>query len=257
MRVGCTAASGEQASQKFSQNCGVIARWRPRVLRASRPMNEVIGDARVSTGGQDLGLQLDALQAAGVKRVFKDVGSGSLRSRPQLDACLERLGDGDTLIVWRLDRLGRSLRHLLSVLAELSERGVAFRSLTEAIDTTTAAGRLQVHLFAALAEFERSLGQERTAPKWRSLDQCATRQAKRLPDLRRRDARRCPTAKIGKTKRSDHGKAQGFLGPFLVLFSEPTVSGKMRCQSGSMLRSHGAAAAMRSLSDALSCWCRP
>ncbi len=125
-------------------------------------MNEVIGYARVSTGGQDLGLQLDALQAAGVKRIFKDVGSGSLRSRPQLNACLERVGDGDTLIVWRLDRLGRSLRHLLTVLAELSERGVAFRSLTEAIDTTTAAGRLQVHLFAALAEFERSLGQERT-----------------------------------------------------------------------------------------------
>lgn len=107
-------------------------------------------------------MQLDALQAAGARRVFKDVGSGSLRSRPQLDACLERLGDGDTLIVWRLDRLGRSLRHLLTVLAELSERGVAFQSLTEAIDTTTAAGRLQVHLFAALAEFERSLGQERT-----------------------------------------------------------------------------------------------
>jgi DNA invertase Pin-like site-specific DNA recombinase len=125
-------------------------------------MNEVIGYARVSTGGQDLGLQLDALQAAGVNRVFSDVGSGSLRSRPQLDACLERLGTGDTLIVWRLDRLGRSLRHLLTVLAELSERGVAFRSLTEAIDTATAAGRLQVHLFAALAEFERSLGQERT-----------------------------------------------------------------------------------------------
>ena len=107
-------------------------------------------------------MQLDALQAAGAKRVFKDVGSGSLRSRPQLDACLGRLGDGDTLIVWRLDRLGRSLRHLLTVLAALGERGVAFQSLTEAIDTTTAAGRLQVHLFAALAEFERSLGQERT-----------------------------------------------------------------------------------------------
>jgi DNA invertase Pin-like site-specific DNA recombinase len=90
------------------------------------------------------------------------VGSGSLRSRPQLDACPERLGDGDTLIVWRLDRLGRSLRHLLAVLAELSERGLAFQSLTEAIDTTTAADRLQVHLFGALAESHRSLGQERT-----------------------------------------------------------------------------------------------
>ena len=130
-------------------------------------MHEVIGYARVSTGGQDLGLPLDALQAAGVKRIFQDVGSGSLRSRPQLNACLERLGDGDTLIVWRLDRLGRSLRHLLTVLAELSERGVAFQSLTEAIDTTTAAARLQVHLFAALAEFARSLGQSAPAPVWK------------------------------------------------------------------------------------------
>lgn len=125
-------------------------------------MHEVIGYARVSTGGQDLALQLDALEAAGVKRVFQDVGSGSLRSRPQLDACLERLGEGDTLIVWRLDRLGRKLRHLLSVLGELGERGITFRSLTEAIDTSTAAGQLQLHLFAALAEFERSLGLERT-----------------------------------------------------------------------------------------------
>jgi DNA invertase Pin-like site-specific DNA recombinase len=93
---------------------------------------------------------------------FTEVGSGSLRSRPQLDACLERLGDGDTLIVWRLDRLGRSLAQLPAVRAKLSERGLAFRSLIEAIDTTTAADRLQVHLFAALAESERSLGQERT-----------------------------------------------------------------------------------------------
>jgi DNA invertase Pin-like site-specific DNA recombinase len=127
-----------------------------------RPMNEVIGYARVSTGGQDLTLQLDALEAAGVKRVFQDVGSGSLRSRAQLDACLRRLGEGDTLIVRRLDRLGRNLRHLLSVLAELDERGITFRSLTEAIDTSTAAGQLQLHLFAALAEFERALGLERT-----------------------------------------------------------------------------------------------
>jgi DNA invertase Pin-like site-specific DNA recombinase len=125
-------------------------------------MNEVIGYARVSTAGQDLTLQLDALKTAGVKRVFQDVGSGSLRSRPQLDACLERLGEGDTLIVWRLDRLGRSLRHLLSLLGDLDERGIAFRSLTEAIDTSTAAGQLQLHLFGALADFERSLGRERT-----------------------------------------------------------------------------------------------
>ena len=84
------------------------------------------------------------------------------RSRPQLDACLQRLGEGDTLIVWRLDRLGRSLRHLLACLPSSGERGVAFRSLSEAIDTTIRGGLAVGPLFAALTEFERSLGQERT-----------------------------------------------------------------------------------------------
>ena len=114
-----------------------------------------IGYARVSTRGQDLALQLDALEHAGCARVFRDVGSGTLRRRPQLDACLDYLRAGDTLVVWRLDRLGRSLRHLVDVVALLEQRRVAFQSLREAIDTTTAAGKLQLHLFAALAEFER------------------------------------------------------------------------------------------------------
>ena len=122
----------------------------------------LIGYARVSTRGQDLALQLDALEQAGCERVYKDVGSGTIRRRPELEACLDYLRTGDTLVVWRLDRLGRSLRHLVEIIGELQEREIAFRSLTEAIDTGTPAGRLQLHLFTALAEFERELIRERS-----------------------------------------------------------------------------------------------
>lgn len=98
----------------------------------------LLGYARVSTGEQDLALQLDALRAAGAERVFSDTASGSLRERPQLARVLDHLRDGqDTLVVWRLDRLGRSLRHLIETIAELEERGIGFRSLSEGIDTTS------------------------------------------------------------------------------------------------------------------------
>jgi hypothetical protein len=117
--------------------------------------NTLIGYARISTCAQDLALQLDALERAGCERDYEDVGSGTIRRRPQLDACLDYLRAGDTLVGWRLDRLGRSLRHLVELVSELQEREIAFRSLTEAIDTATPGGRLQLHLFAALAEFER------------------------------------------------------------------------------------------------------
>ncbi len=123
---------------------------------------DLIGYARVSTDEQNLELQLDALEAAGCKRVFRDVGSGSLKHRPQLDACFDYLRTGDTLVVWRLDRLGRGLKHLIESIDELHAREVGFRSLTEAIDTTTPAGRLQFHIFGALAEFERETVRERT-----------------------------------------------------------------------------------------------
>lgn len=123
----------------------------------------LIGYARVSTGEQELALQLDALKTAGCERTFSDTASGSLRERPKLGRALEELRDGqDTLVVWRLDRLGRSLRHLIDTVAELDKRGVGFRSLTEGIDTTSSSGRLVFHIFAALAEFERKLIRERT-----------------------------------------------------------------------------------------------
>ncbi len=121
-----------------------------------------IGYARVSTVSQDEALQLDALQQAAVDRVFIDRASGSLQDRPGLLSALECARQGDSLVVWRLDRLGRSLRNLIDVVRDLDERGVALVSLTESLDTGTPGGRLVFHVFGALAEFERDLIRERT-----------------------------------------------------------------------------------------------
>jgi DNA invertase Pin-like site-specific DNA recombinase len=121
-----------------------------------------LGYARVSTLEQDPALQHDALLAAGCQRIFVDMASGKLESRPGLDDLLEQARPFDTVVVWRLDRLGRSLRHLLQTVAALESRGLAFVSLTESIDTSTPGGRLVFHLFGALAEFERDLIRERT-----------------------------------------------------------------------------------------------
>jgi excisionase family DNA binding protein len=123
---------------------------------------KLLGYARVSTLEQNAALQHDALAAAGCWKVFTDHVSGATQARPQLDRALEQCRDGDTLVVWRLDRLGRSLRHLIEVVSDLSERGAGFRSMTEAIDTTTSGGRLIFHVFGALAQFERELVRERT-----------------------------------------------------------------------------------------------
>ena len=122
-----------------------------------------IGYARVSTAAQDLRLQLDALSAAECEPVFTDQASGAKSKRPGLDACVEELKAGDTLVVWRLDRLGRSMPHLVGLVEELLQRGVGFRSLQDGhIDTTTASGELMFHVFSSLAQFERRLIQERT-----------------------------------------------------------------------------------------------
>jgi DNA invertase Pin-like site-specific DNA recombinase len=123
---------------------------------------DLIGYARTSRDDQNLDLQLDALNGAGCSRVFTEKASGALDDRPQLANLLDHLRPGDTVIVWRLDRLGRSLRHLIEVVRELEHRQVGFRSLSEGIDTTTPSGKLVFHLFGALAEFERALIIERT-----------------------------------------------------------------------------------------------
>ena len=126
-------------------------------------MGRLIGYARVSTGEQELQMQLDALEEAGCVEIFKDKASGARSSRPGLDACIEALEPGDTLVVWRLDRLGRSMPHLVSLVQELLGKGVGFRSLLDgAIDTTTASGELMFNIFSSLAQFERRLIQERT-----------------------------------------------------------------------------------------------
>lgn len=122
-----------------------------------------IGYARVSTDDQNLDLQRDALAKAGCSLIYEETASGkSATTRPELAQCLKALRTGDTLTVWRLDRLGRSLPDLVRIVAELEARGVGFKSITEQIDTGSAAGKLIFHVFASLAEFERNLIRERT-----------------------------------------------------------------------------------------------
>ena len=122
----------------------------------------LLGYARVSTIDQNLALQRDALAEAGCQKIFTEQMSGAVTDRPALHEALAFARSGDTLIVWKLDRLARSMKQLIETIEELRLRGIGFRSLTEALDTTTAQGRLVFHMFGALAEFERSLIRERT-----------------------------------------------------------------------------------------------
>jgi DNA invertase Pin-like site-specific DNA recombinase len=122
----------------------------------------LIGYARVSTHEQTLNLQQDALTKAGCSKLFTDTASGAQTERKGLEQALRYIRKGDTLAVWRLDRLGRSLPHLITTMTDLEERDIGFKSLTENIDTTTSGGKLIFHIFGALAEFERNLIRERT-----------------------------------------------------------------------------------------------
>src|ERR671918_884190 len=122
----------------------------------------LIGYARVSTQDQTLHLQQDALTKAGCSKIFTDTASGPKAERKGLEEALSYIRGGDTLVVWRLDRLGRSLRDLIATMTMLDERKIGFKSLTENIDTTTSGGKLIFHIFGALAEFERNLIRERT-----------------------------------------------------------------------------------------------
>lgn len=121
-----------------------------------------VGYARVSTGDQTTSLQLKALESAGCERIFEETASGAQRDRPQLAAVLDFAREGDTVVVWKMDRLARSLKQLIETVELLGDRGIAFMSLTENIDTSTAGGMLIFHIFASLAEFERGIIRERT-----------------------------------------------------------------------------------------------
>ncbi|WP_288424230.1 recombinase family protein [uncultured Spirosoma sp.] len=122
----------------------------------------IIGYARVSTQDQNLSMQLDALNAQGCTRIFQEKASGAKADRPELTKLLEHVREGDTVVVWKLDRLGRSLTHLVQLVTELETKNVGLISLNDPVDTTTAQGRLVFRIFASLAEFERELIRERT-----------------------------------------------------------------------------------------------
>lgn len=147
---------------------------------------DLVGYARVSTRDQTLALQLDALHGAGCVRVFEETASGAQRDRPQLAAALDYMRAGDTLVVWKLDRLARSTKQLIETVEELARRGVGFRCLTQDIDTTTAGGRLVFTIFSAIAEFEREIIRERTRA---GLDAARARGRRggRPPGLKARD----------------------------------------------------------------------
>src|SRR5689334_14578886 len=122
----------------------------------------LIGYARISTHDQELHLQQDALEKAGCDRIFTDTASGVSQERTGLAQAISHCREGDTLVVWRLDRLGRSLKHLIETITDLHANGIGFKSVTEAIDTTTSGGKLIFHIFGALAEFERDIIRKRT-----------------------------------------------------------------------------------------------
>ena len=121
-----------------------------------------VGYARVSTHEQNFDLQQDALKNAGCRKIFTDTISGAVQTREGLERAMDALREGDTLVVWKLDRLGRSLPHLVVLINALRDKGIGFRSLQEHIDTTSGVGKLVFHIFASLAEFERDLIRERT-----------------------------------------------------------------------------------------------
>jgi DNA invertase Pin-like site-specific DNA recombinase len=138
---------------------------REGVSDSQPPASRLFGYARVSTEDQDLSLQIDALVRQGIARtaIFTDKVSGAKTQRPGLTKCLQTLRSGDLLVVWRLDRLGRSMRHLITLVDDLRSKGIGFRSLNEgAMDTSSASGELIFNIFSALAQFERRLTQERT-----------------------------------------------------------------------------------------------
>jgi DNA invertase Pin-like site-specific DNA recombinase len=165
-----------------------------------------IGYARVSTQDQSPNLQTDALQKAGCNEIFTESQSAA-KERPQLEQCLRMLRDGDILVVWRLDRLGRSLKDLVDIISALEKRGVGFQSITESIDTSNTGGKLVFHIFGALAEFEHALIRERTKAGLAAA-RARGRKGGRRPKLTKADVKKAaamlrdPT--VTKTEVSEH-----------------------------------------------------
>jgi len=188
----------------------------------------LIGYARVSTQDQTLDLQTDALKQAGCERLFTDTLSGAKAERPGLQEAMHHLRAGDTLVVWRLDRLGRTLKQLIATITDLSEQDIGFKSLQENIDTTTSGGKLIFHIFGALAEFEREIIRERTnaglqaarargrfggRPKMQSLDPKKMALAKQLHDDHSRSVQEiCEMLKISKSTLYRYLKEESVVG---------------------------------------------
>jgi DNA invertase Pin-like site-specific DNA recombinase len=181
-----------------------------------------IGYARVSTAYQNPDLQEDALQKAGCEKIFRDVASGAVDSRSGLAEAIEYARDGDTLVVWKLDRLGRSLKHLIETVNGLAARKIGFQSLRESMDTTTSGGKLIFHVFGALAEFERELIRERTQAGF-------SKSISRGKPLMRMSPAPCP---IRRTKRSGSilGRAPGATRETGALHR--IRRGELRCRRG-------------------------
>ena len=198
-------------------------------------MAKLVGYARVSTEDQDVALQRDALHEAGCREelIFVDKVSGARTQRPGLDACLGALEPGDTLVVWRLDRLGRSMPHLVTLIQELLAKGVAFRSLCDgAIDTTSASGELIFHIFSALAQFERRLIQERTKAGL-SAARARGRKGGRKPTTGRRSAGEDRAADVQRprTERETDLQDAGDLAGDVL----PLSGGGQRANTGSLI----------------------
>jgi DNA invertase Pin-like site-specific DNA recombinase len=153
-----------------------------------------VGCARVSTDGQDVALKVDALKAAGCKRIFTETTSGAQRDRPELARALNYMRKGDVLVVWKLDRLARSVKQLIETIELLDGEGIGFQSVTEAMDTTTPSGRLLFHICGALAEFERGIIRERTAAGLAAARAQAGRAAPRESSTKPRSEKPAPSS---------------------------------------------------------------
>ena len=195
----------------------------------------IIGYARVSTNDQNPELQVDALGKAGAEQVFQEKFTGTLRERPELSQCLRMLRQGDVLVVWKLDRLARSLKDLVEIVQDLQDRGIGFKSLTESIDTTSSGGRLVFHIFGALAEFERDLIRERTMAGLEAA-RARGRKGGRKPSLSKTDTQTAAAMlldpKITKTEVAQHfGVSRTTLNASLARLKKASVNSSINEQA--------------------------